>query len=141
MDQGSDLTSDFRARRIRTQITWVTKDGGVIQDSLPRINSPGQAPVEHAPGLSGSRTKLQWVTHEASVQHAPGLSGVGGGGVVEPWASSDFVRKSWESSGRIPSSPQNSGKIWEFASSDGTVRGCTNHVPRTVSCDSAACED
>ena len=28
-----------------------------------------------------------------------------------------------------------------FASSDGIVRGCTNHAPRTVSCDSAACED
>ena len=33
-------------------------------------------------GFSGSRTKIQWVTHEASVQHAPGLSGVGGGGVI-----------------------------------------------------------
>jgi hypothetical protein len=39
---GMDLGSgDFRARRIRTQITWVTKDGGMIRDSLPGINSPG----------------------------------------------------------------------------------------------------
>ena len=43
------------------------------------------------------------------MEHAPGFSGVGGGGVVEPWASSDFLGKSWESSGRIPSSPQNPG--------------------------------
>ena len=40
------------------------KDGGMIRDSFPGINSPGQAPVEHAPGFSG-----------ASVEHAPGFSG------------------------------------------------------------------
>jgi hypothetical protein len=54
----------------------------MIRDSVPGINSPGQAPVDRALGFSASRTKLQWVTHEASVQHAPGLSGVGGGGVL-----------------------------------------------------------
>ena len=57
------------------------KDGGMIRHSFPGINSPGQAPVEHAPGhalgFSG-----------ASVEHAPGLSGVGravgGCGALEP---------------------------------------------------------
>ena len=34
---------------------------------------------------------------------------MGGGGVVEPWASTDFLGKSWENSGRILSSPQNPG--------------------------------
>ena len=36
------------------------KDGGMIRDSFPGINSPGQAPVEHARGFTGSRTRLQW---------------------------------------------------------------------------------
>jgi hypothetical protein len=63
--------------------------------------------VGHALGFSG-----------ASVEHAPGFSG---DVVVEPWASSDFLGKSWESSGRIPSSPQNPGR--NFASSDGIVAG------------------
>jgi hypothetical protein len=53
--------------------------------------------------------ELQWITHQALVQHAPCFSGVGGDGVLEPWASSDFLGKSWESLGRIPSSPQNPG--------------------------------
>ena len=34
---------------------------------------------------------------------------MGGGGVLEPRASSDFVGKSWENSGKFSSSPQNSG--------------------------------
>ena len=97
-----------------------------------------EASVDRALGFSGSRTKIQWVTHEASVQHAPGFSGVGGGAsdfLGKSWGILEPVAKFWESSAG------NSGKIWEFASSDGIVRGCTNHVPRTVSCDSAACED
>ena len=32
----------------------------MIRDSFPGINSPGQAPVEHARGFTGSRTRLQW---------------------------------------------------------------------------------
>ena len=43
------------------------KDGGMIRDSFPGINSPGQA----------------------SVGHARGFSGVGGGGVLEPLAPSE----------------------------------------------------
>ena len=117
MDLGSDFICEFRARRIRTQITWVT---------FPGINSPGQASVGHAPGFSGARTRLQWSfsgarsrlqwsTQQASVEHAAGFSGArsrlqwstqqasvehaagfSGGGVLEAWASSDFLRKSWE---------------------------------------------
>jgi hypothetical protein len=34
MDLGSDFISDFRARRIHTQITWVTKDGGIVGNHL-----------------------------------------------------------------------------------------------------------
>jgi hypothetical protein len=52
--------------------------------------------VDHARGFSGICTRPQWVTREASVDHAPGFSGVGRGGVLEPWASSDFLEKSWE---------------------------------------------
>ena len=127
MYQGSDLISDIRARRIRTQITWEillanshevtvtylkpvslrhcqcrsrwqrglqsTKNGGMIRDSFPGINSPGQAPVEHARGFSGSRARLQW-------SFSGGFSGgVGlwvGGGVLGPLAPSEFVGKSWE---------------------------------------------
>ena len=44
------------------------KDGGIIRDLFPGTNSPGQASVEHARGLSGSRTRLQWSTHRASDQ-------------------------------------------------------------------------
>ena len=35
-----------------------------------------------------------------------GFSGVGGGGVLEPWVSSDFLEKSWEN-------PEPSAKSWE----------------------------
>jgi hypothetical protein len=97
MDQGSGFISDFRAKRIRTQITWeiywqtVTRllrrirlmrvDGPVPEPvvatrvtkpwrmgewsriEFPGINSPGQAPVEHARGFSGSRMRLLWSTH------------------------------------------------------------------------------
>ena len=105
MDQESDFIGDFRARRIRTQITtW--ENLSAIWDSFPGINSPGQALVYHARGFSGSRTRLQWSMHQASVEHAPGFSGgVGlwvGGGVLEPPTFS-------ENSGRISSSPQNPG--------------------------------
>jgi hypothetical protein len=56
---------------------------GMIRDLLPGINFPGLASVNHARGFSGSCTRFQCVTHEASVEHAPGFSGVGGGGVLE----------------------------------------------------------
>ena len=63
----------------------------------------------------------------------PGFSGVGGGGVLEPWAPSDFLGKSWEIVEAV-------AKFWESsAGNSGIVRRCTNHAPRTVSCDSAAC--
>jgi hypothetical protein len=75
--------------------------------------------VGHARSFGGARTRLQWC---------------GWGGVLEPWASSDFVgkfweilelaAKFWESSAGIP------GKSVIFASSDGIIRGCTNHDPR-----------
>ena len=143
MDQGSDFISDFRARRIRTQISWenllanshevtvtylkpvppharrrpsaaagsgnegnkATKNGGMILDSDPGINSPG---------------RLQCITHEASVDHAPGFSGActrlqrsGWGwcaralGPVRP--SRKILGKSWENSGKFSSWPQNPG--------------------------------
>ena len=52
--------------------------------------------------------ELQWSTHAAGLSGVGGA--VGGGGALQPWASasSDFVGKSWERSGRIPSSPRNS---------------------------------
>ena len=65
--------------------------------------------------------------------------------MLEPRASSDIVGKFWEilelaanSGSHLPENLGKSGKIWD---SDGIVRGCTNHAPRTASCDSAACED
>ena len=96
MDQGSDFISDFRARRIRTQ-----------------INSPGQASVGHARGcFSVSPTRLQWSTHQVSVQHAPGFSCVG---VLEPLAPSDFLRKSREILEPVAKSWESpAGKFWEF---------------------------
>ena len=72
--------------------------------------------MDRALDFSGSRTKIQWVTHEASVQHAPGLSGVGGGAsdfLGKSWGILEPVAKFWESSAG------NSGKIWD---SDGIVR-------------------
>jgi hypothetical protein len=88
MYQRSDFISDFRARRIHTQITW--ENLSAIRDSFPGA------------GSSGTRTGFQWVTHEASME------GVGlwvGGGVLEPLVPSDFLGKSWEMS----SSPQSPG--------------------------------
>jgi hypothetical protein len=88
-----------------------------------KSRNPSEASVDRALGFSGSRTKIQWVTHEASVQHAPGLSGVG-------LRASDFLGKSWgilEPAAKSWGSAGNSGKIWEF---DGIVRGCTNDDPR-----------
>ena len=80
------------------------RDSIALKSLMKPVNSPpGQASVEQARGgFSGSRTKIQWVTHEASVQHAPGLSGVGGSSVLEPWALSDFL-------GEFSSPSQNPG--------------------------------
>ena len=65
------------------------------------------------------------------MQHAPGFSGVGGGGVLEPWASSDIVGKFWEILELAAKSWEGiPGKCGNFASSDGIVRECTNHDPR-----------
>jgi hypothetical protein len=66
------------------------------------------------------------------VEHAPGFSGVGGGGVLEPSAPSDFRRKSWEVLERVVKSRESSaGNSGIFASSDGIVRWCTNHDLRS----------
>ena len=104
-----------------------TKNGGMIRDSFPGINSPGQAPVEHARGFSGSRTRLQCSTHQASDQASVVWVGVVCSSpgprptfsenteILEP------VPKFWESP---------AGNSGNFASSDGIVRGCTNHDPR-----------
>jgi hypothetical protein len=64
----------------------------MIQDSFPGINYPGQASVGHARGCSGASVEA-W----------------GWGGVLEPWASSDFFGKSWENSGRFSSPSPNPG--------------------------------
>jgi hypothetical protein len=116
MYQGSDFISDFRARRIRTQIAW--ENLSAIRDSFPGINSPGQAPVEHARGFSVSRTRLQWSFSGArprlqwrcgAVCSSPGrrptFSENPGKilGILEP------VAKSGESP---------AGNSWNFASSD-----------------------
>ena len=81
--------------------------------------------------------ELQWSTHQAS--------GVGGG-VLEPWASSDFLGKFWENpelaanpGGHLPEIQGIQGILHHQTAS--IIRGCTNHARRTVSCDSAACED
>jgi hypothetical protein len=95
----------------------------MIRDSFPGINSPRLIP----------RGRHQWNTHQVSVGHVLGfsgasveqalcLSGVGGavgvGGALEPWASSDFVGKSWEilelTAKFWESSAGNSGKMWDF---------------------------
>jgi hypothetical protein len=101
MDQGSDFISDFRARRICTQMT-----GGILlancheatEFCLMRVAGSGTAsagagsdnegnkamkdgemirgqfPGIDSPGLI-HRGRLQWDTHETSVYHARGLSG------------------------------------------------------------------
>ena len=71
-------------------------------ESIPLSVATQEASVDHEPGFSESRTRLQWITHQALVEQAPGFSGVGGGGVLEP------VAKSWES----PAG--NSVKFWDF---------------------------
>jgi hypothetical protein len=134
---------DFRARRIRTPVTLVTKDGGMIRDSFPGINSPGQAPVEHAPGLSGSRIRLQWSFSGARTRLQWRRGAVGGGGVVEPWASSDFLG---ENPGEFSSPSQNSGShlpgilgIPGFLHAGAPIT--TREKEGSQSRDSAACED
>jgi hypothetical protein len=107
-----------------------TKNGGMIWIKFPGVNSPGQAPVEHARGFS------------ALVEHAPGFSGVGEGGVLEPLAPSDFVGKSCEivEPRKIPGvTGRDFREILGFLHHQ--TASCTNHGPRTVSCDSAVCED
>ena len=74
---------------------------------------------------------------------------MGGGGALELWASSDFVGKSWESSGRIPSSPQNSGShLQGILGKSGILTASFEGAPimtreeaGSQSRDSAACED
>ena len=92
---------------------------GIIRDLFPEINSSGLASVNHARGFSGSCTRFQCVTHEASVEHAPGFCGMGGGGRRLTFS---------ENSGKFSSSPQNSGShLPEILGNSGIVRGCTNH--------------
>ena len=74
-----------------------------------------QALVEYAQSFGTARIRLQW---RCGV--------VGGGGVLEPWASSDSSPSQNPGSHR-QGIPGNSGN---FASSDGIVRGRTNHDPR-----------
>jgi hypothetical protein len=73
----------------------------------------------------GTGTGLQW-----------GLRG-GGVGVLEPWASSDILGKSWKILGESRARRKILGVILGdsgiFASSESIVRGCNNHAPRTVS--------
>jgi hypothetical protein len=100
-------------------------------------------------GFSGTSTRLQWIAHQDPVGHTRSF---GAARTRPQWCgwgwcarASDFLGKSWgilePAAKSWGSSAGNSGKIWEFASSDGIVRGCTNQAPRTVSCDSAACGD
>jgi hypothetical protein len=85
-----------------------------------RDNSPGRASVEHAPSFSGAGTRLQWRLRGCGV--------VGGDGVLEPWASSDFLGKSWENLAPVAKSWESSaGNSRILASPDGIVHGCTNH--------------
>jgi hypothetical protein len=58
---------------------------------------------------------------QALVEHAPGFRGVGGGGVLEPWASSDFLGKSWEILELV-------AKFWESpAGNSGKILGFSHH--------------
>ena len=116
------------------------KDGGMIRDSFPGINSPGQAPVEHAPGLSGSRTRLQWSFSGART----GLQWRWAGVVrSSPWPSPTFS----ENSGKLSSPSQNSGshlpEILGFLHHRTAAFAGAPITPReeagSVSCDSAAC--
>ena len=85
MDQGSDIISDFRDTRIRTQITREILSANcheVTEFRLMRIAGSGTASAGAGSGNEGNkamkdgkRTKLQWIAHEASVDHAPGFSG------------------------------------------------------------------
>ena len=77
-------------------------------------------------GFSASRTKLRWNTHQVPAVWV---------GVVR---SSPGRRLTRNPGGHLP---EKSGNSRIFASSDGIARGCTNHAPRTMSCDPAACED
>jgi hypothetical protein len=79
------------------------KDGGMIRDQF------------HGAGFSATRTRLQWITHQASVEAA----------WVWGWASSDFLGKSWKNPGKISSRSHRQGILRNsgiFASSDGIRR-------------------
>jgi hypothetical protein len=89
MDQVSNFISDFRARRIRTRITW--ENLSATRDSFPGA------------GFSVLRTRPQWGMHQASAVWV-------GGGVLEPLAPSDFAGKSWE----ILELAAKSWEFWEF---------------------------
>ena len=135
MDLGTDFISEFRARRIRTQITWVTKDGGMIRDSFPVINSPGA-------GFSGARTRLQWSTHQALAEHAPGFSGVGGGGVLEPPTLSKNSRARRKILGVICRKfRENLGILHHQTASFAGAPITTREEAGSLPCDSAACGD
>jgi hypothetical protein len=95
----------------------------MIRDNSPcRLQwNTHEASVSHALGFSESRTRLQW-------SFIGGFSGVGGGGVLEPSAPSNFLKKSWEILEPVAKSRESSaGNSGYFASSDGIVRWCTNH--------------
>ena len=81
--------------------------------------------------------ELQWIMHQALVQHAAGFSGVGGGGLLDRLTISENPGKILgESRARRKNSGSHRqgilGNSGNFASSDGIVRGCANHAPRTA---------
>jgi hypothetical protein len=101
--------------------------GPTSADRMPRGQFPGQASVEHGPGFGGTCT----------VEHAPGFSGgcVGAGVVCTDlgkfWEIVGSCGKMWEIAEHRPKDrrgilQESCREIWEFGSSDGIVRGCTN---------------
>ena len=85
MDQGSDLISDFRARRIRTTITWEILSENcheVTEFRLMRIAGSGTGSAGAGSGNEPSRMGMIWdlfsgidSPRQASVGHARGFSG------------------------------------------------------------------
>ena len=70
------------------------KDGGMV---IPRDRwNTHEVSVEHARGFSGASVELQWSFSGAGTGLQWRCGAVGGGGVLEPLASSDFLGKSWE---------------------------------------------